>query len=186
MPMAGWPTCGCWPTERRHEFEEIQQLEPPPMLWRGGDDPDGGEADGWNPEATDLEPALGDLMVMEPGDLMLGSPGSPGMARGRARVIESMADLADFEPGEVLVLARPVLATTPIFVAAGAVITDTADTFAHAVVVARELGTPMVVGATGATERIRTGVLLNVDGLTGVVSVVAEELEESLAIPDPA
>lgn len=103
------------------------------------------------------------------------------MARGRARIIESMADLADFEPGEILVLARPVLATTPIFVAAGAVITGTADTFAHAVVVARELGTPMVVGASGATERIKTGVLLNVDGLTGVVSVMAGPVDASAA-----
>jgi len=100
-------------------------------------------------------------------------------------VIGSMADLADFEPGEVLVLARPVLATTATFVVAGAVITDTADTFAHAVVVARELGTPMVVGATGATERIRTGVILNVDGLTGVVSVVSEPEGESIASVTP-
>ncbi len=160
---------------RRLEFDEVQRSEPPPMLWLAGDDSDG------EPQAPELEVAVGgpeglDLLVMEPGDLMLGSPGSPGMARGRARVIESMSDLADFEPGEVLVLARPVLATTPIFVAAGAVITDTADTFTHAVVVARELGTPMVVGATAATTRIRTGAMLNVDGLTGVVSIVAEDV----------
>ncbi len=164
--------------ERRREFERIQEIDPPPMLWRGGDGPGDGGPDGWDPSAVEAESAA-DLSVMEPGDIMLGSPGSPGMAQGRARVIASMADLADFEPGEVLVLARPVLATTPIFVAAGAVITDTADTFAHAVVVARELGTPMVVGATGATHRIETGVTLNVDGLTGVVSVVADAGDDS-------
>ena len=158
---------------RRLEFEVLEQHDPPPMVWRGGDDPNGEAPPDWDVAASKNDlPA--DLMMVEPGDLMLGSPGSPGMAQGRARVIESMADLADFEPGEVLVLARPVLATTPIFVAAGAVITDTADTFAHAVVVAREIGTPMVVGASGATDRISTGVMLSVDGLTGVVSVVAE------------
>lgn len=171
---------------RRREFEDVQRWDPAPMLWRGADDADGGAPEGWDPDEGEVDPQRSDLLLMEPGDLMLGLPGSPGMAQGRARVIESMADLADFEPGEVLVLARPVLATTPIFVAAGAVITDTADTFAHAVVVARELGTPMVVGAVGATDRIKTGVTLNVDGLTGVVSVMAEPVDSSLAgtVPD--
>lgn len=171
---------------RRREFEDVLLVDPPPMLWHGGDDPDGESPHGWVADTVEADSAPDDLLVVEPGDLMLGSPGSPGMAQGRARVIESMADLADFQPGEVLVLARPVLATTPIFVAAGAVITDTADTFAHAVVVARELGTPMVVGATGATQRIKTGVTLNVDGLTGVVSVVDESAGDSdeIAIPD--
>ena len=126
---------------RRREFEEVQRTEPAPMLWRGTEGSDDNAPDGWDQDAAEPESVRSDLLLLEPGDLMLGSPGSPGMAQGRARVIESMADLADFQPGEVLVLARPVLATTPIFVAAGAVITDTAETFAHAVVVARELGT---------------------------------------------
>lgn len=170
---------------RRREFDEVQRSDPAPMLWRGVDAPDGVGPDGWDADNAEVEYRSSDLLLSEPGDLMLGSPGSPGMAQGRARVIESMADLADFEPGEVLVLARPVLATTPIFVAAGAVITDTADTFAHAVIVARELGTPMVVGADRATERIRTGVTLNVDGLTGVVSVMAEPADGSTCAVGP-
>ncbi len=172
---------------RRHEYLSVRQSDPPPMLWRGGEDAIGDDPGGWELDSVVDSVHDIDLMVMEPGDLMLGSPGSPGMAQGQARIIESMADLANFEPGEILVLARPVLATTPLFVAAGAVVTDTADTFTHAVVVARELGTPMVVGATGASERIRAGALLNVDGLTGVVSVVADEgarVEASVA-PDP-
>lgn len=103
--------------------------------------------------------------------MMLGSPGSPGMAQGRARVIESDADLNLVEPGDILIMSRPHLAATPLFVAAGAVVTDQGGSFTHAVVVARELGTPMVVGAYGASERIVTGSLVNVDGLTGVVSV---------------
>lgn len=112
---------------------------------------------------------------MLPGDMMLGSPGSPGMAQGKARVIESDSDLGLVEPGDIVVLSRPDLAATPLFVCAGAVVTDGGGTFTHAVVVARELGTPMVVGAHRASERIITGSIVNVDGLTGVVSVASEE-----------
>jgi pyruvate,water dikinase len=103
------------------------------------------------------------------------------MAQGPARVIETDDDLALFEPGEIIVLARPGLAATPLFVAAGAVITDVGNTFTHAVVVARELGTPMVVGADGASDRIKTGSLVNVDGLTGVVAIVAGDATVDLA-----
>ncbi len=133
-----------------------------------------GSDDGWIPAPGDTLSRAYDDGPLEPGDMMLGSPGSPGMAHGVARVIESDSDLAMVEPGEIIVLSRPDLAATPLFVAAGAVVTDRGGTFTHAVVVARELGTPMVVGAYRASERIRTGSIVNVDGLTGVVSVAAE------------
>jgi rifampicin phosphotransferase len=151
-------------SKRRIQYEELRDQAPPASII--------GSEDGWIPAPrAELVPHSSLDGPLEPGDAILGSPGSPGLATGRARVIETDADLASVQPGEVVVLARPELAATPLFVAAGAVVTDVGRTFTHAVVVARELGTPMVVGATRASERIVTGSLVNVDGLTGVVTV---------------
>jgi pyruvate,water dikinase len=151
--------------KRRIQYEELREQAPPASVI-------GSEDGGWipAPRPTMFDDASLDG-PLEPGEAILGSPGSPGLATGRARVIETDADLASVQPGEVVVLARPELAATPLFVAAGAVVTDVGRTFTHAVVVARELGTPMVVGARRASERIVTGSLVNVDGLTGVISV---------------
>jgi pyruvate,water dikinase len=44
----------------------------------------------------------------------------------------------------------------------------------HGAIVAREYGIPAVVGVTGATERIRTGQSITVDGTTGSVTLVPQ------------
>ncbi|MEM7322751.1 MAG: PEP-utilizing enzyme [Actinomycetota bacterium] len=154
-------------SKRRIQYENLMDHTAPDSMI--------GSEEGWIPAPGQTTPGGLDRRPMEPGDVMLGSPGSPGMAQGRAKVIETDADLATVEPGDVLVLARPNLAATPLFVPAGAVVTDDGGSFTHAVVVARELGTPMVVGATRASERIQAGSIVNVDGLTGVVSVAEED-----------
>ncbi|MEM9561860.1 MAG: PEP-utilizing enzyme [Actinomycetota bacterium] len=152
--------------KRRIQYDELGSKAAPNSMI--------GADDGWIAAPLSQLPQTPNLDGrLEPGDAILGSPGSPGLATGRARVIDTDADLASVEPGEVVILARPELAATPLFVPAGAVVTDSGRTFTHAVVVARELGTPMVVGAVGASERIVTGSVVNVDGLTGVVSVAA-------------
>ncbi len=152
-------------SKRRVQYEDLRNRSAPSSMI--------GSDDGWIP-APGTTPGWGyEDRPLEPGDMMLGSPGSPGMARGVARVIETDADLARVAPGDVVVLSRPDLAATPLFVSAGAVVTDRGGTFTHAVVVARELGTPMVVGAHRASERIVSGSIVNVDGLTGVVSIEA-------------
>jgi pyruvate,water dikinase len=153
-------------SKRRIQYENLMdQTAPASMI---------GSEDGWIPAPGQTAHTTLGGRPMEPGDMMLGSPGSPGMAQGRAKVIETDADLATVDPGDVLVLSRPNLAATPLFVPAGAVVTDHGGSFTHAVVVARELGTPMVVGAHRASERIQAGSIVNVDGLTGVVSIADE------------
>jgi pyruvate,water dikinase len=78
-------------------------------------------------------------------------------------------------PGDVLVAPITDPAWTPLFVPAAAVVVDVGALLSHAVIVARELGIPAVVSATDATRRIPDGVLLEVDGNRGVVTVLPED-----------
>jgi pyruvate,water dikinase len=79
------------------------------------------------------------------------------IAAGRVRLVRSHADLAAFQPGEVLV-AR---ATEPdwgtVMKSAAAIVTDRGGRTCHAAIVARELGIPAVVGAGEATARLKGG-----------------------------
>jgi pyruvate,water dikinase len=43
----------------------------------------------------------------------------------------------------------------------------------HSVIVARELGLPAVVGATGVTKKVKTGDVVELDGTTGIVKVIS-------------
>ncbi|MCV2369926.1 phosphoenolpyruvate synthase [Roseateles oligotrophus] len=79
------------------------------------------------------------------------------IASGRARVIQNVAALSEFRPGEVLVADI----TTPdwgtVMKTAAAIVTNRGGRTCHAAIVARELGIPAVVGCDSATRAIRSG-----------------------------
>lgn len=105
-----------------------------------------------------------------PGTLR-GLGASPGVYEGVARVMRTPTD-GTLAPGEILVAPATDPAWTPLFLTAGAVVTETGGLISHGAVVAREYGIPAVVGVFGATEHIRTGDHIRVDGFGGAVTVL--------------
>jgi len=106
------------------------------------------------------------------GDTLIGNPGCPGVYRGVARVILDASDPTALAPGEILVTPMTDPAWTPLFVAAGAVVVDVGAALSHAIIVSRELGIPCVVSATDATRKIPDGAMIEVNGETGVVTIL--------------
>jgi pyruvate,water dikinase len=107
------------------------------------------------------------------GNTLQGMPVSAGMASGPARVVLSTASAleVELEPGEVLVAPFTDAPWTPLFVPAAAVVVETGGVLSHAATVAREFGIPAVVAVKGATQLIKTGQRVTVDGMTGTVTV---------------
>jgi len=116
-------------------------------------------------DGTDAEAAL-----VSATDGLRGSPASPGVVTGTARVIRSPQG-ARLEPGEILVAPSTDPGWTPLFLTAGALVMEMGGMMSHGAVVAREYGIPAVVGLAGATERIVTGQRVTVDGSAGTVIV---------------
>ncbi|HEX6358743.1 PEP-utilizing enzyme [Actinophytocola sp.] len=106
------------------------------------------------------------------GDDLTGAGASAGVARGRVRVVTDPGDIADFQPGEILVAPQTDPSWTPLFMVAAGVIVDVGAMGSHAMIVSRELGIPCVAGVAHATRRIPNGALVEVDGSTGRVSVL--------------
>ncbi|HEY3005751.1 MAG TPA: PEP-utilizing enzyme [Kribbellaceae bacterium] len=125
-------------------------------------------------------PLLSELMrkdgergaTVRPGDVLTGAPASAGVARGRARVVRDMSQIASFEPGEILVAPQTDPSWTPLFMVSAGVVVDVGAMGSHAMIVSRELGIPCAAGVSGATSRIPDGTLLEVDGSTGTVTVL--------------
>jgi pyruvate,water dikinase len=101
-----------------------------------------------------------------------GFPGAGGVVEGRARVLTSMEDSVQLQPGEILVTTVTNVGWTPVFPRVAAVVTDVGAPLSHAAIVARELGIPAVVGTGNATAGVRTGDWLLVDGGRGTVQVL--------------
>lgn len=93
---------------------------------------------------------------------------SAGLFEGTVRVVLN-PEGARLEPGEVLVAPGTDPAWTPLFLTAGALVTETGGMISHGSVVAREYGIPAVVGVARATTLLRDGQRVRVDGSAGTV-----------------
>ena len=75
-------------------------------------------------------------------------------------------------PGEILVAPYTDPGWTPCFLTAAGIVVDIGGRLSHGSVVAREYGWPAVVNVGPATQTIRTGDLLEVDGDCGRVTIL--------------
>jgi phosphohistidine swiveling domain-containing protein len=112
---------------------------------------------------------------------------SAGVVVGRARVILN-PESEMLQPGEILVADRTDPGWIVHFATCAAIIVAHGSLLSHTAIVARELGIAAVVSCKGALEQIRTGDLIEVNGSTGVVTVLSSpELElskeENNAVP---
>ena len=131
---------------------------------------------------TTLEPAARPATPSAaPGRLVHGLGASPGVAAGTVRVLQSPADEASMEQGDVLVTRMTSPDWVPIMRRAAAIVTDAGGMTSHAAIVARELGVPCVVGTRDGTRVLTTGTLVTVDGSAGTVIAGASAPEGAAA-----
>jgi pyruvate,water dikinase len=141
--------------ERRAAYErELRRRHVPRLLL----------SDGTEPTAAG---AVGDEGALR------GTPASAGVATGAARVVLDPTG-ARLDPGEILVAPSTDPGWTPLFLTAGGLVMEMGGAMSHGAVVAREYGIPAVVGVAGATEHLRTGQRVVVDGGAGLVRIDAE------------
>jgi pyruvate,water dikinase len=113
-----------------------------------------------------------ELKPLQPGEVLQGVPAAPGVARGRARVVSDPGEIAEFQPGEVLIAPQTDPSWTPLFLVSAGVVVDVGAMNSHAMIVSRELGIPCAAGFGTATRRIPNGTLVEVDGAAGTVQVI--------------
>jgi len=111
---------------------------------------------------------------------------SPGQGSGRVKVMLDIKEMAGFEKGDVLVTKMTTPDWVPIMKIASAVVTDLGGKTCHAAIVSRELGVPSVVGCEKATQVLKNGQMVTVDGQKGLIfqgAAVRPLAAESVAVP---
>lgn len=101
-----------------------------------------------------------------------GFASSAGVAEGAARVLKLLEDIAQIQVGEIMVAPTTNPSWSPVFTKIKAAVTDIGGLTSHAAIVSREYGLPSVTGCGYATQVIKTGDIIKVDGSTGVVTIV--------------
>lgn len=109
--------------------------------------------------------------AQDEGNTLRGSPVSPGLVEGIVHVVLTPHGI-QLAPGAILVCPATDPAWTPLFLTAGGLIMEVGGMMTHGSVVAREYGIPAVVGVQQATERLKSGQRVRVDGSSGQVTIL--------------
>ncbi len=109
---------------------------------------------------------------------------SPGLAMGKVVIYETGMSLDVIKNGDILVTKMTMPDMVPAMSRAAGIVTDEGGMTCHAAIISRELGTPCVVGTGNATEILKDGMEITVDGTTGTVyKGIIKRKEEAAAAP---
>jgi pyruvate, water dikinase len=101
-----------------------------------------------------------------------GFAASSGVVEGIARVVMSVDEIERLRRGDILVCHITAPSWAPVFQKIAAAVSDIGGSMSHAAIVAREFGLPAVVGTGTATQKIKDGQRVRVDGGRGVVTIL--------------
>lgn len=148
-------------TEQRHSQSEADLIVSPPLLG----------------SSTTQLPSPGGPEVVDNSKVQLvrGLAASAGRAIAKAQVISGFRKNVEVIPsGRVLVTKSVTPDWLPLLKRSAGIVAEQGGMTCHAAIMARELGIPAVVGAAGATQFIKTGDLVLVDGDRGTISHVSD------------
>jgi phosphoenolpyruvate synthase/pyruvate phosphate dikinase len=122
-------------------------------------------------QVTDIN-SQKETKLSEEGDVLFGMSTSPGIARGKVRIVAIGEENPVLARDEIIVanMTRPELGAA--LDVALAYVTDEGGRLCHAAIVSREKKKPCVVGIGNATSVLRNGMIIEVDGSAGTVTVI--------------
>jgi pyruvate,water dikinase len=110
--------------------------------------------------------------VMRDADVQVRGLGvSAGVIEGLVRVVLDPSD-GELEAGEILVCRTTDPGWASYFFLAAGVVIDIGGPLSHGAIVARELGLPCVINTRDASQQLRTGDTVRIDGTTGAVELL--------------
>jgi len=107
-----------------------------------------------------------------PSGALMGIGASGGKVTGVARVARTVHEALRAEPGSILICPFTEPGWTPVLDRVAGVVTETGGQLSHAAVICREYGIPAVLGVVNATDRIRDGSRIEVNGFEGFVTIL--------------
>lgn len=140
---------------RRSEFFKYANILPPKFLRDGID--------------------FDDAVDYGSSESVKGTASSPGVVKGKVRVVGSIEGLSELEEGDILVTSNTDPGWTAAFSKLGGLITETGGILSHGAVISREYRIPAVTAVMGATKIFRTGQTVTVDGNDGTIYLEEEE-----------
>ncbi|MBF2073414.1 MAG: glycerol-3-phosphate acyltransferase [Synechococcales cyanobacterium C42_A2020_086] len=154
-PDAIRPTLAPLIAQRRDQLDQDRQITPPLLVY--GNAP--------------LTTTLSSVMPNGANNLR-GIPASPGQAEGRVLILRQLRAVPDLDRQTILVVPYTDSGWAPLLARAGGLIAEVGGQLSHGAIVAREYGIPAVMDLHHASDYLRDGQRVRIDGATGLVEVL--------------
>ncbi len=101
--------------------------------------------------------------------ILKGIAASNGIAEGIVKVVKGIQDISSFQEGDILVAEMTEPSMVIMMNKASAIVTDKGGITSHPAIISRELGIPCIVATKTATQVLKDGIKVKVDGARGEV-----------------
>ncbi len=142
--------------QRRSRLEQDRQLEAVPFLVYGNAPP----------------PPNFSSQSWQPSQKLQGIGASPGQVEGTVKVIRNLANLPEIDQQTILVVPYTDSGWAPLLARAGGLIAEVGGRLSHGAIVAREYRIPAVMDIPHATQLLKNGQRVRLDGQTGSVEIL--------------
>lgn len=151
--------------QRRSQLEKHHQLTNVPSLFYGNEPP--------SPLTSDsLSQPLSSSGEYTSQHLLQGIGASSGQVEGSVKVLRNLQAVGEIDRQTILVVPYTDSGWAPLLARAGGLIAEVGGRLSHGAIVAREYGIPAVMDIHNATQVLRDGQRVRVDGQLGVVEVL--------------
>lgn len=106
---------------------------------------------------------------------LYGTPASPGIAKGKVKIVLNPSESKKLLEGEILVCGMTSPDYVPAMRRAAAIVTDEGGLLSHAAIISREFSKPCVVGTKIATKVLKDGYLVEVDANKGIIKILQKK-----------
>ncbi|MDJ0701655.1 MAG: glycerol-3-phosphate acyltransferase [Leptolyngbyaceae cyanobacterium MO_188.B28] len=151
--------------ERRSRLKQDHKLTPTPNLVYGNEPPR-------------ITTSRLTSSAAIPAQVFTGIGASSGQAEGEVRVLHTLQNLPEINDRMILVVPFTDSGWAPLLARSGGLVAEVGGRLSHGAIIAREYGIPAVMNVPNATQQLRDGQRVRLDGQTGVVEVLQRSAEE--------
>ena len=97
---------------------------------------------------------------------------SPGVVRGRARVVLDPQSVDNLEEGDILIAKETDPGWLFLMLASKGMVVERGSMLSHTAITGRKFGIPTIVSVPHITEKIKTGMMIEIDGSSGTIKIL--------------
>lgn len=110
--------------------------------------------------------------IQEDATTLTGLGSSPGIVRGRARIVLDPQKVEKMYEGDILIAKETDPGWLFLMLASKGMVVERGSMLSHTAITGRKFGIPTIVAVPGVTQKIKEGQMIEIDGGLGIIRII--------------